>query len=66
MVIICHVQLPSELSRYSKALARFAVPYFMMVTGWYIWRKDNEEVITYLSHAGDHHAGIGACFCRTS
>ncbi len=43
MVILCHVHFPGDAETYSMGLARFAVPFFMMVTGWYIWRRDADE-----------------------
>ena len=43
MVIYCHVELPGSAKAYSMGLARFAVPYFLMVTGWFLWKEKLEE-----------------------
>ena len=41
-VILCHITLPPPFTEYAVALARFAVPFFFMVSGMYII-KDTEE-----------------------
>ena len=46
MVILCHVQFPGVLARYSMAIARFAVLYFMIVSGWYLWDENNDKALS--------------------
>ena len=42
-VVLCHVHLPGPAKDYSMGLARFAVPYFLMVTGWYLKHEDTRR-----------------------
>ena len=41
MVIFCHVNVPGNANTYIMALARFAVVYFLLISGWFLWKKDN-------------------------
>lgn len=45
MVVFCHVVLPGKAGVYSKAIARFAVPWFMMITGYYLYNDDEALVL---------------------
>ena len=44
-VILCHIHFPGTIGRYCMALSRFAVPYFMMITGWYIYKENSDDMI---------------------
>ena len=45
MVIFAHVLLPWGLTKYSVSLLRFAVPYFLIVTGWHLYRDNKEDAL---------------------
>lgn len=45
MVVFAHVRLPWGLAKYSIALLRFAVPYFLIVTGWYLYRNNKKDAL---------------------
>lgn len=42
-VVLCHVVIPGKPGLYAMSLARFAVPFFLMVSGWFLWRQNEEE-----------------------
>lgn len=42
-VVLCHVRFPTRNMRYILAVCRYAVPFFYMVTGWFLWREDEER-----------------------
>ena len=42
-VILCHIQWTGDAKTYSMALARWAVPFFLLVSGWYLYREDPEQ-----------------------
>lgn len=42
-VLICHVQFPMPLTVGSMAVARFAVPFFCMVSGWFLISPDDSR-----------------------
>ena len=44
-VILCHIHLPEPLRDYSMGLARFAVPFFLLVTGWYLNQGDPRRTV---------------------
>ena len=45
-VLICHVHFPAPYKVSSMAVARFAVPFFYMVSGWFLFSpEDSREVI---------------------
>ena len=43
MVVLIYISLPRAARDYSMVLACFGSPYFMMVTGWYVWREDSSK-----------------------
>lgn len=40
LVVLLHCPFPGEVGRYVTGLARFAVPFFLMVSGYFACRKD--------------------------
>jgi len=42
-VILVHVTLPGQVGVYVKALARFAVPFFLINSGWFAWTGRVED-----------------------
>ena len=42
-VVLCHITLPPPFTEYAVALARFAVPFFFMVSGMYIIKETEEK-----------------------
>ena len=42
-VILCHIHLPGWAKDCSMGLARFAVPFFLLVTGWYLFDGDDSR-----------------------
>ena len=44
-VLICHIPFPDPAALYTKAAARFAVPFFLMVTGWYLYRENDQDAL---------------------
>ena len=45
-VLLVHVTLPGSVGIYVKALARFAVPFFLMNSGWYAWTGSADSEIS--------------------
>ncbi len=43
-ILLCHVQFPAPARDYSMGIARFAVPYFLFLTGWYTYDKDESLI----------------------
>ena len=39
-VLFCHVSFPAPVDDYTVAVCRYAVPFFYLVTGWFLWRED--------------------------
>lgn len=52
-VVWIHVSFPGETGRVVKALARFAVPLFFMVSGYFCY-YDNEKILRKISHKLSH------------
>ena len=46
MVVLIHCKFPGDLGLYTTALARFAVPFFFMVSGYYAYRSKNTNEYT--------------------
>lgn len=44
-VVFIHVKFPGDFGQAVQAIARFAVPFFFMVSGYYCYRKDYQGVI---------------------
>ena len=44
-VVFIHVKFPGNFGQSVQAIARFAVPFFFMVSGYYCYRKDYQGVI---------------------
>ena len=42
-VVLCHVHLPDPYTHGSMAIARFAVPFFYMVAGWFLFTPGNDR-----------------------
>ena len=43
-VVFIHVKFPGDFGQAVQAVARFAVPFFFMVSGYYCYRKDYQGV----------------------
>ena len=50
-VVLVHVLLPAPAGLYAKTIGRFAVPFFLMVTGWYIRKDDDEKTAEAAKHS---------------
>ena len=44
-VVFIHVKFPGDFGQAVQAIARFAVPFFFMVSGYYYFRPDYQGVI---------------------
>lgn len=44
-VVFIHVKFPGDFGQAVQAIARFAVPFFFMVSGYYCYRKDYQGVM---------------------
>lgn len=44
-VLFIHCRFPAPLTQYLDALGRFAVPFFLMVSGYFTYRPDREKAI---------------------
>ena len=47
MVVFVHCVLPGQFGQYVIAYARFAVPFFILVSGWYAYHEDMRKVQSY-------------------
>lgn len=45
-VLFIHCRFPAPVTQYMDALGRFAVPFFLMVSGFFTYRAGREEAIT--------------------
>lgn len=45
LVVFIHVKFPGDFGQAVQAIARFAVPFFFMVSGYYCYRSDYQGVI---------------------
>ncbi len=45
MVVLIHIHLPEPVTGLSMALGRFAVPFFFMVSGYYMRREDDGKTL---------------------
>ncbi|MBR5231810.1 MAG: acyltransferase [Clostridia bacterium] len=50
-VLFIHCRFPAPVTQYMDALGRFAVPFFLMVSGFFAYRADREQA---LAAAGKH------------
>lgn len=46
-VVLVHCVLPGEFGQYVIAYARFAVPFFVLVSGWFAYHEDRHKVRDY-------------------
>ena len=46
-VVLVHCVLPGEFGQYMIAYARFAVPFFVLVSGWFAYHEDRHKVHGY-------------------
>lgn len=44
-VVFIHVKFPGDFGQAVQAIARFAVPFFFMVSGYYYFRPDYQGII---------------------
>lgn len=49
-VILIHVPLPGKLGGFTRCLARFAVPMFFAISGWFSCRADCEKLAGRIKH----------------
>lgn len=47
MVLFIHIKFPNEFGYYVSAIARFAVPFFFMVSGYFSYKKENDSAYIF-------------------
>ena len=47
LVVFCHFDIKGAIGTYIIAIARFAVPFFLILSGYYSYKKTPEENIRY-------------------
>ena len=47
LVVLVHCVLPGDFGQYVIAYARFAVPFFILVSGWFAYSEDRQKIRNY-------------------